>query len=292
MGSDILKTLYVSDLDGTLLNKNQQISEETASILNHLTYSGLYFTIATARFIDSVRDIIKPLKLQLPYILANGVFVYDAVKNDYIKCSVLDKLLGQEIIYHYQQNGLNPLVYTVDDDFQSRVYYQGIYNQSEHNYISNRIHMGDKRFRLVSNYNECLSEKIITLIAIDLPERLEPIYEIFNKNKLCQCHYGPDIYTAGYYWLEITHHDANKGNALLFLKEYLNADKLVCFGDNLNDLSMFEVADEKYTVSNGHGAMIKAANQVIASNEENGVAHYLKSLHTFKSECCRSDLST
>lgn len=43
--------LYVSDLDGTLLNENQEISDQTAKIINGLIETGLHFTVATARSI-------------------------------------------------------------------------------------------------------------------------------------------------------------------------------------------------------------------------------------------------
>ncbi len=72
--------LYVSDLDGTLLNENQEINDETAEIINGLIEAGLHFTIATARSIVSAAPIIAKLNLTLPQIVNNGVFVYDPIQ--------------------------------------------------------------------------------------------------------------------------------------------------------------------------------------------------------------------
>ena len=77
--------LYISDLDGTLLNNQMCLSDETISILNKLIGEGLNFSFATARSIDSVEKIIKPLNLNLPYIIYNGVAVYDPVNKNYLR---------------------------------------------------------------------------------------------------------------------------------------------------------------------------------------------------------------
>lgn len=56
------------------------------------------------------------------------------------------------------------------------------------------------------------------------------------------------------------------------------ATKLVCFGDQLNDVSMFEITDEKYAVANAHPKLKEMATKVIGGNDEKGVAAYLKQL--------------
>lgn len=55
----------------------------------------------------------------------------------------------------------------------------------------------------------------------------------------------------------------------------LGAERLVVFGDNHNDLPMFEVADESYAVSNAVPAVLEAATGVIGSNDEDAVACWI-----------------
>ena len=63
-----MRTLYISDLDGTLLGPNVMLSERTVRILNNLMSQGVLFTVATARSIASVKYILKDLEITLPII--------------------------------------------------------------------------------------------------------------------------------------------------------------------------------------------------------------------------------
>ncbi|CAH1215256.1 Phosphatase YwpJ [Paenibacillus plantiphilus] len=270
-----MTTLYVSDLDGTLLNSRQVISEESRAILNELIDDGLQFTIATARSIDSAGKLLEGIRFKLPLIFINGVFIYDPIAKRTIKSNLLSARHALDVITAYENHGLRPLVYTLDENAVPHIYYKGIYNESEDNYITGRLQQGDSRFKLVDSYEECLRQSIITINAIDTQERLLPAYEAFYDHEAMTCHFGPDIYTPGFHWLEIADCHANKREAVLFVKQYVGADKLVCFGDNLNDLSMFEAADEKYAVSNAHEQVIQVATATILSNEQHGVAAFL-----------------
>lgn len=72
-----LDTLYISDLDGTLLTPECKVSDETASALNTMIANGLFFTVATARSASSAAPLLEKLNLRLPVILMNGVVIYD-----------------------------------------------------------------------------------------------------------------------------------------------------------------------------------------------------------------------
>jgi HAD superfamily hydrolase (TIGR01484 family) len=79
-----MKTLYISDLDGTLLQPDATLSEETVRIINDLIKQGMYFTAATARTAASAAHILKRLNINVPCVLMNGVCVYDLKENRYI----------------------------------------------------------------------------------------------------------------------------------------------------------------------------------------------------------------
>ncbi|BBH19350.1 phosphatase [Paenibacillus baekrokdamisoli] len=269
--------LYISDLDGTLLNNNQTVSQESVAILNGLINQGLQFTIATARSFDSAFKLLEEIQFKLPLVFMNGIFIYDPKTKRNIQSHFLAPQLAADVINTYEQDGLNPIVYTLDHELRPHVYFKGIFNASEDNYISSRVSKGDPRFKRVTNYEASLEESIIMVNAIEAPERLIAAYEKFNGHPGMMVHYGADIYSPGYHWLEIGDRKANKRDAVLFLKEYLQAERLICFGDHLNDLGMFEAADEKYAVANAHHDIIKASTALLLSNEEHGVAAYLKS---------------
>ena len=71
------RTLYISDLDGTLLNEHSLISPTTAKQLNNLIEKGMLFSIATARTPATVVDLMSEVDLQLPVALMTGALVYD-----------------------------------------------------------------------------------------------------------------------------------------------------------------------------------------------------------------------
>ena len=71
------RTLYISDLDGTLLNSNSIVTSHSVENINLLLQKGMLFTIATARTPATVVPLLKQLQLDLPVVLMNGAVLYD-----------------------------------------------------------------------------------------------------------------------------------------------------------------------------------------------------------------------
>ena len=70
-----MKTLYVSDLDGTLLNSKQHTSSYTNQVINQLVDEGMLFSYATARSYYSAKPATKGLTAKIPLILYNGALL-------------------------------------------------------------------------------------------------------------------------------------------------------------------------------------------------------------------------
>jgi hydroxymethylpyrimidine pyrophosphatase-like HAD family hydrolase len=81
---------------------------------------------------------------------------------------------------------------------------------------------------------------------------------------------------AQWHWIDIHHSGASKGVACKALKSLLGFERIICFGDSDNDLSMFEVADECYAPANANDAIKTAATAVIGSHNEDGIAKFLR----------------
>ena len=64
------ETLYVSDLDGTLLNSRDEISPHSLWIINGLIEKGMKFTYATARSLSSASKVTRGLSLHIPVIIS------------------------------------------------------------------------------------------------------------------------------------------------------------------------------------------------------------------------------
>ncbi|MCD8090908.1 MAG: HAD-IIB family hydrolase, partial [Clostridiales bacterium] len=74
--------LFMTDLDGTLLNDKKEISETSAEILNSLTEKGLKLSVSTARTPATLEGILKNLKLKYPLCCMNGAAIYDMEKGE------------------------------------------------------------------------------------------------------------------------------------------------------------------------------------------------------------------
>lgn len=70
-----MKTLYVTDLDGTLMRDDKTISEESVAILNYLLSQGMCIIYATARSLSSASRITKDISFYLPIIIRNGTIL-------------------------------------------------------------------------------------------------------------------------------------------------------------------------------------------------------------------------
>jgi hypothetical protein len=89
---------------------------------------------------------------------------------------------------------------------------------------------------------------------------------------------GPDHYGVDQHWLELTSANGTKARAVQRLKHAVGAKRVVVFGDNHNDVPMFEIADESYAVGHAVPELISVATGVLATNDEDGVAEWLAQL--------------
>ena len=91
----------------------------------------------------------------------------------------------------------------------------------------------------------------------------------------CFATLGPDGYRPDQTWLEIYSLDATKGAAVARLQQELGCRDLVVFGDNLNDVPMFTLADHSCAVANAVPELLTIADEIIASKDHSGVAGWL-----------------
>ena len=270
-----MKTLYVSDLDGTLLTPEKEISKASADILNHLIQKGLLFTVATARSPATACEILSNLKLKLPGILLNGAVLYDFQKKRFAGSALMSYEAASKALAVYRQAGRMPFLYTLEDD-EICVSYERFGHPAEERFCQERKGKAYKRFE---QRELVLSPKDVPIYFTMMDKRtvVEPLYRKIQQIPGLKAAFYHDNY-EDVYFLEVFSSQASKSLAVLRLKEMLGAGRVVAFGDNGNDVDMLAAADVGCAVGNASPEAKAAAGQIIGSNTEDGVAEYLRPL--------------
>lgn len=267
-----MKTLYVSDLDGTLLRSNETTSEYTNNVINNLTDRGMIFSYATARSLITAKKVTKGINAKIPVIVYNGAFVIDSVTEDILIANYFDKSV-YDVLDELFANKVYPIVYAYIDGKEKFSFVPELCTVGMKKFINSRT--GDVRTNTVNIVNDLKAGDIFYITCIDEQEKLKPIYDKYKER--FHCVYQTDIYTNEQ-WLEIMPLAASKSNAIKQLQLLLQCEKLVVFGDGKNDIDMFELADESYAVQNAHEDLKKYATAIISSNDEDGVAKWLEQM--------------
>lgn len=267
------KTLYVSDLDGTLLNRRDRLPGYTVEALNALLSKGMLFTFATARSWHSAHVVTEGLSPGLPWIVHNGAMLCDGRTGERTHQVFFTDTERREILSRSTALGLWPLCYGILNGGE-RVFYleDQIRHPGMEHYIVSR--KGDKRLTPVKTPEELLQGGTYYFTFIHDREPLTPLWERVKDLPYVNLTFQRDLYREEY-WLEITPQEATKARAALRLKERLGCDKLIAFGDAMNDLPLFQAADESYAVENAMPEVKAAATGIIGDNESGGVARFL-----------------
>lgn len=270
-----MKTIYISDLDGTLLQPNAELSKKTITILNDLISDGMLFTIATARTIASARIILSDVDLTLPIILMNGVCIYDLKENRYIHIETLQETARKKIISLINDNNLSGFAYAIKDDVLS-TYYEHLNTKALLDFYEERVTKYKKPFQQIDNFSLLEQEPLIYFCLMGSKDNLEGILPFLDKISEVNYVFYKDNYTTDTWYLEIFSKYASKYHAIQYLRNMLKPDSVVCFGDNRNDIPLFTASDYKCAVANAVPELKEKADEIIGSNTNNGVVSWLK----------------
>jgi len=266
-----MRTLYISDLDGTLLRGNRTLSSFTCEAIRALTARGVLFSYATARSLYTATTVTGGLTTSLPVVLHNGVFTVQPETGHILRSCAFSAEDVATIRTAADHLGVTPIVYTMTEAGERYSLMPERLTEGGRAYLA--MHEGDPRGR-VTDSAEALwqGHALFNILCIDSEEKLSALYGQFRHTY--RCVYQREMY-SGYWWLEIFPRCATKADGVLDLKQRLACDRLVCFGDGVNDLPLFAVADECYAVANAEQEVKAAATAVIGSNEEDGVTRWL-----------------
>lgn len=139
-----MKTLFVSDLDGTLLQPDARLSDTSVGLLNDAIARGKLFTIATARTPATADEILKRVDIQLPAIVMTGAALWDRDANLYSRIKYMRPEAVKRLLRIYEEMEMPTFIYTLVDNM-IHIYHQGEISPLARQFLDERIHNPFKR---------------------------------------------------------------------------------------------------------------------------------------------------
>ncbi len=271
---ELMKTLYISDLDGTLLNNSAEITENSRKLLNEFIARGNFFSVATARTGATVVLMLEGVNINVPVVLMNGVASYDIKNKKYVNIHTFNDMAKEKFLNEVCNYGSPGFLYCIDDDNLS-TFYENTNSPNAEIFINEREKKFGKKFIKVESFKECQNNSVVYYSYSDTYEKLKPLYEKTKDIAGIRIEFYRDTYHPDFWYFEVCSENASKYNAVNFLKEKYGFEKVVAFGDNLNDIPLFEAADESYAVENAKEDVKNHATAVIGKNTDDAVAVFL-----------------
>ena len=273
MRTNFEKTLFLTDLDGTLLTPEIAVSDYTVKTLNRLIENGMNFSFATARSYESSYKLVSKIQFSLPFITYNGAFLVESKTGTPQKINIFSLEEIKKISAALKQWDIPCLVYAIQNGRETVSYHTHNMNSGLKAYIEERPN--DPRMTPVIQGESLENGECFYFTCIGKYEKLMPVYEQIQKINTVRSMFQKDIY-SGDYWLEIMPQKATKSDMAQELKRIYGFEKLVVFGDAINDLPMFQTADYCCAMENAVPELKEIADIVLESNKRDGVARFLE----------------
>ena len=256
-----------SDLDGTLLNENNEIPKVNIEAIEYFKAHGGKFMLATGRLPEAVIPVIGDIELDFPCICHNGCSLYDLKRREYKKCIPLDDGVTEAVkrvldisptsgVEVMNKDGICVVKSTPITEFHMEY---------------------EKITPTYADKIEDVKKPWIKILFGQAAEETEKIrHEFLNSSNDQGYTY---VRTHALYY-EIFNKDASKGKALCQLcNEYkIDLKNVIAIGDNENDISMLSVAGVGVAVKNSSDIVKEYADIITCSNEEGAIADLISRL--------------
>lgn len=259
--------LIASDLDGTLLNSNKEISDYSIKVLKEAQEKGVDFAVCTGRMYGSMEYLMPKLTFSKYSINIMGAEIYNNFTKERIYFKPLEDEHVEKIVKYAAENKVHANLY-IDN-----VLYTNLDDEFRHWYHKETTSLGI----VVDNMIEFVKgKKLSKIVFISQPEDAKTHFENMQQilgNSLNICASHPR-------YVEMSHIDAQKDKTLLVLLDMLNIKKeeLIVFGDSGNDVSMLKNTGYSCCVANGWDEAKQASDLIVESNDDDGVAKTVEKL--------------
>ncbi len=265
--------LICTDLDGTVLDSNKNVSKENLDAIEYFKSRGGLFTFITGRMPMTSRKICAILNPNVPYGCINGGGIYDPYKNEMLWMTTLPRTAFQlmDLIYEKMPD-VGMLV-----DAPDVVYFS-------------RDNAAMKKFRkivelpdLFKHYRDVTEPIAKIIFTHEDDDRIVELAKLLNSHPLAS---EFDFIRSAHDLYEILPKGNSKGGVLVRMAEMLGVsmDKTIAVGDYDNDISMIRTAKIGYAVANASEGAKKAADIITVSNNEHAIAKIIDDLDKKKIE--------
>jgi Cof subfamily protein (haloacid dehalogenase superfamily) len=249
--------LIVTDVDGTLLDKESKIPNLNKEAIFDCLHSGIGVVLATGKSLNAVRWIIDFFKLKLPQItMAGAVTLNSDLK--VIDSNKIGEELYLDAVKTIKQKGYWPLAGIDAGD----IFYEKFAPDMQH-----IIDVGERLLKIDRLENLYLQRNTV---CINIPIKEDDPMDKYVREKYSD---QLQIVRSGAYFFDILSKDSTKGNALKKLMTLLNLKKeeVAVFGDSYNDLSMFDVAGLRIAVKNSYKEILDKADIITDFHYKGGL---------------------
>lgn len=266
--------LICLDLDGTLLDDAHRISPANRAAIDLARSQGVAVTLATGRMFGSALIHARDLVIDVPLITMNGALIKHPVTEE----KLLELAMGRDELDHaialITHHGYRPNFY---DEFNLYV------GEGLQRYYHTRLLTDlDSRYRIQSIDDDFTYDDLLATAGhrlnkgIFFPEG--PIRDRLRQELLAIGNLS--VVASSPTNLEITHHGADKGKAILTLAGHLgiSAAEVMVIGDSDNDRSMLEASGYPVAMGNATAELKAMARYITADNNRDGVA---QAIHHF-----------
>lgn len=268
------------DLDRTTLDSQGHLSEENRTAIGRAASAGVHVVVASGRSLDSLPAEITEIPGVRYTITSNGAAVYDLCERKCLRQFKMTPESVEDILRHTEQ-GRMKIEYLEETEISYEAFIDGR-AFAESRYVDDPVRFGampqaipyiQSTRRPIEDMRTFIREHKSELDCVDLVVKSEEM-----KNKLWKNlrENVSDVYITSSVkqLLEISHRDAGKESGAKFLLEYLGLtrEELAAFGDGDNDSGLLKYAGIGFAVANASPECREAADEIVASNDEYGVA--------------------
>lgn len=272
-------SIYVCDLDGTLLRSDGKLSDFATRGLNQLLGVGVRLTVASSRGTQAMRALLAGVHLQLPVMELNGAFISDIESGRHLVSNVLAAPVALAAVEAFLAIGADPVLSTWDGS-RDRVHFGPQANEGTSWYVDEKRAYGDPRLTPCEDLLGVAHREHVAAITAFVPDAeakalTDQLREIVGGAALFYS--AQNYYCPGWTEVQVQDRAAEKGAAIPSLLEACgatDADVIAC-GDHLNDLGLFAVATHSIAPANAHPAILESATTIVGSNDEDGIVRYL-----------------